>query len=44
MLLAADIAGRVVVPPDEVQVGVVIGVIGAPAFVALVRFRNLAEL
>jgi iron complex transport system permease protein len=44
VLLAADIAGRVVIPPDEVQVGVVLGVIGAPAFVALVRFRSLAEL
>jgi iron complex transport system permease protein len=44
VLLGADIAGRVVIPPDEVQAGVVLGVIGAPAFVALVRFRNLTEL
>jgi iron complex transport system permease protein len=44
VLLLADIAGRVVMSPDELQVGVVLGVLGAPAFVALVRYRNLAEL
>ena len=30
--------------PGELQVGVVLGVLGAPVFVALVRYRNLAEL
>jgi iron complex transport system permease protein len=44
VLLAADILGRVVVSPGELQVGVVLGVLGAPAFIALVRYRNLAEL
>ncbi|WP_332642611.1 FecCD family ABC transporter permease [Aeromicrobium sp.] len=43
-LLIADIIGRVVVSPGELQVGVVLGVVGAPAFIALVRYRNLAEL
>ena len=43
-LLIADIIGRVVVSPSELQVGVVLGVLGAPAFVALVRYRNLVEL
>lgn len=43
-LLVADILGRVIAPPGEVQVGVVLGVIGAPAFIALVRRRDLAEL
>ncbi|GAB3411645.1 FecCD family ABC transporter permease [Flindersiella endophytica] len=44
VLLAADITGRVVLAPDELQVGVVLGVLGAPAFVALVRFRDLVKL
>jgi iron complex transport system permease protein len=44
VLLIADIIGRVVVSPSELQVGVVLGVLGAPAFVALVRYRNLVEL
>jgi iron complex transport system permease protein len=44
VLLLADIAGRVVVAPGELQVGVVLGVLGAPAFVLLVRYRNLREL
>lgn len=44
VLLVADIIGRVIAPPGEVQVGVVLGVLGAPAFIALVRRRDLAEL
>ena len=44
VLLITDIIGRVVVSPSELQVGVVLGVLGAPAFVALVRYRNLVEL
>ncbi|KQY55993.1 iron ABC transporter permease [Aeromicrobium sp. Root495] len=44
LLLAADIVGRLVMRPGELQVGVVLGVIGAPAFILLVRRRNLAEL
>ena len=41
VLLLADIVGRLVVSPGELQVGVVLGVLGAPAFVFLVRYRNL---
>ncbi len=44
LLLGADIAGRVVIRPDELQVGIVTAAIGAPFFVWLVRRRNLAEL
>lgn len=44
VLLVADIVGRVIVSPGELQVGVVLGVIGAPLFILLVRYRNLAEL
>jgi iron complex transport system permease protein len=44
VLLLADVAGRVLISPGELQVGVVLGVLGAPCFVALVRYGRLAEL
>lgn len=44
ILLVADIIGRIVVAPGELQVGVVLGVLGAPAFIALARSRDLAAL
>jgi iron complex transport system permease protein len=44
VLLSADVAGRLLITDGELQVGVVLGVFGAPAFIALVRHRGLAEL
>ncbi len=44
LLLGADIVGRVVARPGELQVGIVTALVGAPFFVALVRRRKLAEL
>ena len=44
LLLGADVIGRVIVPPGEVQVGIVTAFIGAPFFIALVRRRKLAAL
>jgi iron complex transport system permease protein len=44
LLLGADVIGRIVARPEELQVGVVTALIGAPFFVALVRRRRLAEL
>jgi iron complex transport system permease protein len=44
VLLLADVLGRVAVAPDELQVGVVLGVLGAPAFVAIVRYAKLSEV
>lgn len=44
LLLGADIVGRVIAPPGEVQVGIVTAFIGAPFFIALVRRRKLAAL
>jgi iron complex transport system permease protein len=43
-LLLADVLGRVVAAPDELQVGVVLGVLGAPAFVGIVRYGRLSEV
>ncbi len=44
LLLAADITGRVVVRPEEIQAGIVVAFLGGPFFIALVRRRRLAEL
>jgi iron complex transport system permease protein len=44
LLLLADILGRVLAGDGELQVGVVLGVLGAPFFVGLVRYGRLAEL
>ncbi len=44
LLLSADILGRVVVRPGELQVGIVTAVLGAPVFIALVRRRRIAQL
>lgn len=37
LVLLADTAGRVVLPPSEVQVGIMTAVVGAPFFLVLVR-------
>jgi iron complex transport system permease protein len=44
LLLLADILGRLVVRPAELQVGIVTALVGAPVFIALVRRRRMAEL
>ncbi|WP_240506486.1 FecCD family ABC transporter permease [Thermoactinospora rubra] len=44
LLLLADVIGRVVAPPGELEVGVVLALIGAPFFVALVRRRKPVRL
>jgi iron complex transport system permease protein len=43
-LLAADVLARVVIRPEEVQVGIVAALIGAPVFVIIVRRRKIAAL
>ncbi|MCK2212695.1 iron ABC transporter permease [Actinomadura sp. ATCC 31491] len=37
LLLLADVVGRVVAPPGELEVGVVLALLGAPFFVVMVR-------
>jgi iron complex transport system permease protein len=44
LLLAADVLGRLVARPQELQVGIVTAVVGAPVFIALVRRQRLARL
>ncbi|MGW0758946.1 FecCD family ABC transporter permease [Streptomyces sp. NPDC002814] len=43
LLLTADIIGRMIARPTEVQAGIVVAFIGGPFFIALVRRRKLAE-
>lgn len=44
LLLAADVLGRMVARPGELQVGIVTALIGAPVFIGLIRRRKLAGL
>ncbi|GAA0911623.1 FecCD family ABC transporter permease [Nonomuraea longicatena] len=44
VLLAADVLGRVLVRPAEIQAGVLMAFVGGPFFVMMVRRRRLAEL
>ncbi|HEU4758171.1 MAG TPA: iron ABC transporter permease [Agromyces sp.] len=40
VLVAADVIGRVVAPPAELEAGIVAAVVGAPVLIALVRRRG----
>lgn len=44
LLLAADVLGRLVARPTEVQAGIVVAFVGGPFFIALVRRRKLSEV
>ncbi|GAT66958.1 iron ABC transporter permease [Planomonospora sphaerica] len=44
LLLTADVVGRVVVRPGELQSGIVTAFIGAPVFIYLLRRRRTADL
>ena len=44
LLVGADVAGRFVAPPGEIEAGITTAVIGAPVFIWLVRRRKAAGL
>ncbi|MQA01826.1 MAG: iron chelate uptake ABC transporter family permease subunit [Streptosporangiales bacterium] len=44
LLLLADVLGRLVARPGEVQVGIVLAFVGAPFLILLIRRRRLLEL
>ena len=44
LILAADVVGRVIARPGEIEVGVVTAIIGAPVLIALVRRRKASGL
>ncbi|MFT4052091.1 MAG: iron chelate uptake ABC transporter family permease subunit [Microbacterium sp.] len=44
LVLVADVIGRVIARPGEIEVGIVTAVIGAPVLIALVRTRKASGL
>ncbi|MBT0994390.1 iron ABC transporter permease [Cellulomonas sp. DKR-3] len=44
LLLVADVVGRVVVRPQELEVGIVTAILGAPVFIAIIRRQKVREL
>ena len=44
LLTAADVVGRIVARPEELDVGIVTALLGAPVFIAIVRRQKLAHL
>ncbi|MEW2359792.1 iron ABC transporter permease [Spirillospora sp. NPDC029432] len=44
LLTAADVAGRVAARPEDIEVGIVTALIGAPFFVHIVRRQKVREL
>lgn len=44
LLVASDVVGRIVARPDELDVGIVTAIVGAPWFIAIVRRQRVREL
>jgi iron complex transport system permease protein len=44
LLLVSDIAGRLVLRPGEMQVGIITAFIGAPVLIWLIRRRKVSTL
>ncbi|WP_288780378.1 iron ABC transporter permease [uncultured Kocuria sp.] len=44
ILLVADVVGRVLLPPTEVEVGVTMAIVGVPTFIYLIRSRKAVNL
>lgn len=44
LLLSADIIGRVVTRPSEIDVGIITALVGAPVFIWIVRYHRMRDL
>ncbi|QIK64779.1 iron ABC transporter permease [Leucobacter viscericola] len=44
LLLASDVLGRIVARPEEIEVGIVVALLGAPFFIWIVRRQKVREL
>lgn len=44
LVVAADVLGRVVARPGEIDVGIITALVGAPVFIAIVRRQKVREL
>lgn len=44
LVLVADVLGRLIIRPAELQVGIVLAFVGVPVFIAIIRRRSLVSL
>jgi len=44
LLTGADVIGRVIARPEEIEVGIITALIGAPFFIAIVRRQKVKAL
>jgi iron complex transport system permease protein len=44
LLVAADVVGRIVARPGDIEVGIMTAILGAPVFIAIVRRRRVRDL
>ena len=44
LLLCADVVGRLIARPGELQVGIVLAFVGAPFFIALIYRKKVMTL
>jgi iron complex transport system permease protein len=44
LVTIADTLGRIIAPPGEVSVGIMIGLFGGPFFILLVRRNRMSQL
>lgn len=44
LLITADVLGRIIARPEEIDVGIITALIGAPVFIAIVRRATVREL
>ena len=44
LIVVADVLGRVVLPPSEVDVGIITAIVGGPVFIAVARRGRVREL
>lgn len=44
LVLIADVLGRLIIRPAELQVGIVLAFVGVPVFIAIIRRRSLVSL
>lgn len=44
LMLSADIVGRIIAPPGEIGVGIMVALLGGPFFIVMVRRKRIAQL
>ena len=44
LVTASDVLGRVIARPDEIDVGIITAIVGAPFLIAIVRHQKVREL